>query len=208
MSSVLESPEVDMLPAERGRAETAGVEMYRWSLEQYQQMVEAGILGSEDRVELLEGVIVAKTTNNPAHSEVIEQLSERLIKLNLDDWSARIQLPIQSERSQPEPDLALVRKDRVRGRHPTGADTLLVIEVADSSLCIDREKSGIYARAGVPNYWIINIPDQRVETYGRLNSSTGEYEALLILHEGESLKLEFHSAVLFELPVRDLLATA
>ena len=118
MSSVLESPEVDMLPAERGRAETAGVEMYRWSLEQYQQMVEAGILGSEDRVELLEGVVVAKMTKNPAHSDVIEQLSERLIKLDLADWSARIQLPIQSERSQPEPDLALVRKDRM-GRSKT-----------------------------------------------------------------------------------------
>jgi Uma2 family endonuclease len=147
-------------------------------------------------------------TNNPAHAEVIEQLSGRLIKLDLAEWSVRIQLPIQTERSQPEPDLALVRKDRVRGRHPTGADTLLVIEVADSSPSIDREKSGIYARAGVPNYWIINIPDQRVETYCRLNSSTGEYEALLILHEGETLKLESNSVVLCDLSVRDLLANS
>jgi hypothetical protein len=60
MSAVLESPEVDTLPADLGRAATARVEMYRWSVEQYQQMVEAGILGSEDRVELLEGVVVAK----------------------------------------------------------------------------------------------------------------------------------------------------
>lgn len=160
--------------------------MYRWSVEQYQQMVEAGILGSEDRVELLEGVFVAKMTNSPAQTEVFEQLSGRLIKL----------------------DLALVRKDRVRGRHPTGTDTLLVIEVADTSLSIDREKSAIYARAGVPNYWIINIPDQRVETYCRLNSSTGEYEALLILHEGETLKLESNSVVLCDLSVRDLLANS
>ena len=208
MSAVLESPEIENSPAIFEDALRVRAELYRWTIEQYQCMVEQGVLTSEDRVELLEGLVVCKMTNNPRHSEVIEQLTDRLGQVVPAGWRVRVHLPIQSGRSQPEPDFSIVKINRVRGRHPSGADVLLVIEVADSSIAIDREKAAIYARAGIPAYWIINLPEMRVEAYDRVNPIAGEYESIQIHHEGELMSLRSPAGVYFELSVQDVLSNS
>ena len=190
-STLLEPPETETRLVKPARDEVVGGGLYHWSLEQFQEIVRRGILTSEDRVELLKGVVVKKMTNNPKHAEVIEQLTERLRILSPEGWRLRVQLPIQSGDNQPEPDFSITRKDRVRGCHPSGGDVLLVIEIADSSLSIDRKKAAIYAQAGIPHYWIINLPENQVEVYGVFNPATGEYTSIQIRREGESI--EFHS---------------
>lgn len=204
MPATLEAQEVEVTPAVRETG-TSQPELYRWSVEQYQRMVDAGVLGKADRVELLDGHVVSKMTNNPRHSGLIERLSDRLWRVLPPEWSLRVQLPIQSVRSQPEPDLAIVRRDRDHSRHPIGAETALVIEISDSTLPRDRSKAAIYAQAGVSAYWIVNANDMRVEVYSRVNIQSGEYESLLIHHEGDSIQFAAEPGLQIDIPVAELL---
>jgi Uma2 family endonuclease len=134
-------------------------------------MVEIGILTPEDRGELLEGWIVQKMTQHPLHATVLEYAQDVLRLLLPQGWRLREQKPMTTpEDSLPEPDLAIVRgpASRYERRHPGPADVALVVEVADTFLQEDRERKGrIYARARIPVYWIINLPDEQVEVYTR-----------------------------------------
>ena len=143
---------------------------YRLSVGEYHAMIRAGILTPEDRVELLDGYLVAKMPQNPPHSSTVGKLTEDLAPLVPAGWRLRVQLPITLTvgENEPEPDAALVRGDRraFDARNPTPADFGVLVEVADSSLVSDRRaKAILYAASGIPVYWIVNIPDSRVEVY-------------------------------------------
>ena len=132
-------------------------------------MIQAGILGEDDNVELLEGWIVPKMARNPAHDAMISMIMIDVLPPRLPKgWFCRGQSAITTTDSEPEPDIAVVRgtpRDYL-ARHPGPADMVLVIEVAESSLPRDRSHKGrIYAAASVPVYWIINLVDPQVEVY-------------------------------------------
>jgi Uma2 family endonuclease len=142
--------------------------LFRFTVEQYERMSETGILGPGDRVELLEGWIVEKMTHNPPHATALDLAQELLRGLLPAGWRLREQKPIRIPGSEPEPDLCVVRGPvkRYAHGHPTPADIALVVEVAESSLEDDRKyKGGIYARARIPVYWIINLEEAKVEVY-------------------------------------------
>jgi Uma2 family endonuclease len=140
----------------------------RFTVDEYHRMIEDGFFAEDERFELLEGWIVAKMTRKPPHDAVIELIHETLRGMLPVGWHIRAQSAITMADSEPEPDLAVVRgaiRDYM-GRHPGPADLALVVEVADSTLATDRDFKGrIYARAGIPVYWIVNLVDQRVEVY-------------------------------------------
>ena len=143
---------------------------YRLSVGEYHAMIRAGILTPEDRVELLDGYLVAKMPQNPPHSSTVGRLTEDLARLVPAGWRLRIQLPVTLTvgENEPEPDAALVRGDRraFDARNPAPTDFGVVFEVADSSLVFDRRaKAILYASSGLPIYWIVNIPDAQVEVY-------------------------------------------
>src|SRR5262249_46920413 len=136
--------------------------MARFSVARYQRMIEAGILTPDDKVELLENYVVLKMPRNPPHDSTIQHMLEKLFMPRPPGWSLRVQAALTLADSQPEPDFALVRGSAANysQRHPGPSDTGLVIEVAHSSLLRDqRDKARIYARAGIPCYWIINLID-------------------------------------------------
>jgi Uma2 family endonuclease len=141
---------------------------HRLSVEQYHQMIQAGILGENDRVELLEGWIISKMPHNPPHDATI-QLVQREIGTRLPGgWLLRIQSAITLGKSEPEPDLAVVRGPirRYLKSHPIPLDIGLLMEVAESSVQEDRDYKGpIYARAAIPVYWIVNIPEAQIEVH-------------------------------------------
>jgi Uma2 family endonuclease len=145
-----------------------GLPIWRISVAQYHAMAEAGILDADDPVELLEGYLVAKVTKSPAH-----RLAKRLVRLAIEallprGWYIESEDPVTTVDSEPEPDAVVVRgQDRdYATRHPGPGDVALVVEVADSSLHRDRTaKRRIYARAGIPVYWIVNLVDRRIEVY-------------------------------------------
>jgi hypothetical protein len=142
--------------------------LFQFTVQQYEHMAEAGILGSSDRVELLEGWIVKKMTQNPPHAVALDKTLDAIRAVLPTGWRTREQKPIHLAASMPEPDLVVIRGPigRYARRHPVAADIALVIEVADASLDDDRGfKQFIYAKAHLPTYWIVNIVDRQVEVY-------------------------------------------
>ena len=138
------------------------------SVERYHEMVQSGALGADDRIELLEGVLVEKMSKNPPHVFAAKALTRLLNRLVPQGWHVTSQDPVTLADSEPEPDLMVVRGDghEYLSRHPHGTEIGLVVEVADSSLRRDRGiKKRIYARAGIPVYWLIDLTSRTVEVY-------------------------------------------
>lgn len=147
----------------------------RMTIEQYHGLIAKGWFAANERFELLEGVVVEKMTKNPTHVIVNRRCEQVIARLLSPGWHIRSQDPITLSSSEPEPDLAIVRGqfEDYATRHPNGADVGLVIEVADASLVTDRFKAEIYAGAGIPWYWIVNIPGRVVELHAQ-PTTTGE----------------------------------
>ncbi len=139
----------------------------RFSVAQYRRLGELGMLTPEDKVELLEGWIVEKMNQRPVHGFLVGLLSEWFQSRLPGGYILRCQLPITTQRSEPEPDIAIVAgvHQDYRDRHPSGTDCRLVIEVADSTIERDRAKAAIYHSAGVEEYWIVNVGSQCIERY-------------------------------------------
>lgn len=135
------------------------IEIYPLALERYEQMVEAGILGPDDRVELLRGVLAAVTPEGVLHACAIQWLTHVLVTgVDPDVAAVRVQQPLHlaTVESSPEPDFAVVGPGLHRVHHPDTA--LLVIEISASSAARDLgEKARIYAEAGIPEYWVVDV---------------------------------------------------
>ncbi len=144
-------------------------QLFRWSTTKYNQLVEAGILSPEDRVELLDGQIVFMSPSKSRHAGFIDRLNNFLSPLLGKDYIIRVQNPVWlDEYSEPEPDIAVLnfKSSFYTDQHPQPEDIVLVVEISDTSLARDREiKIPLYARAGIPEYWIVNLIDNRVEQY-------------------------------------------
>ena len=140
--------------------------IWRLSVNQYHQMVCAGILTEEDPVELLAGWLVPKMPKNPPHRVATRLLRQALERVVPAGWYVDSQEPITTADSEPEPDVVVVRGEtrQYLDRHPGPQDVALIIEVADTTLQRDRVlKQRIYAAAGIPVYWIVNLLDNQLE---------------------------------------------
>lgn len=143
------------------------IQTKHWTRQEYDRLADAGIVSPDERVELLEGEIVTMPPQHGPHAASIGLADAALRKAFGPAYWIRIQLPlIVDPDSEPEPDLAVVLgspRDYVN-EHPRTA--LLVVEIADSTLGRDRAyKSPIYARAGIPEYWIVTLAERCVEVY-------------------------------------------
>lgn len=142
--------------------------IWRFSVAQYHQMIHLGILTDDDPVELLEGWIIQKMPKNPPHRAATKLTRTALEAIVPSGWYVDAQEPITLEDSEPEPDVVIVRGNTrdYLDRHPGSQDLALVIEISDSTLERDRtSKKRLYARAGIPVYWIVNLPEQKLEVY-------------------------------------------
>jgi Uma2 family endonuclease len=183
--------------------------MIRFSVDQYHMMIDHGILGPQNRVELLEGWIVGKMPHKPPHDGTIGRINRRLMRLLPDEWLLRVQSAITLRDSEPEPDLVVTRgpEEIYFKRHPMPGDIALVIEVADSSLIRDREvKIQIYARARIPLYWIVDISAALLHVYRlpRGGKSPG-YREHVQLDKSAMLPLVLGGVEVTQVSVRDLL---
>lgn len=162
-------------------------EIHRWTREEYDRIIESGVLGPERRVELVEGIIYDMTPQNSRHAAVIGRLNKVLAALYAEDCSVRVQTPLAlGDDSLPEPDFAVVPGDDFDylDAHPTTAQ--LVIEVADSSVYRGRElKASLYARSGIQEYWIVNLGEKTLEVF-REPSQDG-YLSKAVLRPSDSL---------------------
>ena len=136
---------------------------------EYHRLYEVGVLTEDDHVELIDGEIIKMFAIGPRHTACVDKLAELLRDRINKAAIVRVQNPVQlNEYSEPEPDIALLvrRDDFYSAGHPSPKDVLVAIEVADSSLASDRElKLPAYARAGIPEVWLVDLVNSRVEIH-------------------------------------------
>jgi Uma2 family endonuclease len=142
---------------------------YKISVEDYQKLGEAGVLGEDSRVELIEGELIQMTPIGARHAGTVSRLHDLLYEQIRDLALVWQQNPVTlPPGSEPQPDLMLLkhRADHYVDALPTAADVLLIIEVSDTSLEYDRgEKLRLYGSHGIGEYWIVDLPAQRFEVY-------------------------------------------
>jgi Uma2 family endonuclease len=154
---------------------------------EYDEIVAAGVFGN-DRVELLEGVVVSMSPNHPEHASPVQLLTEALVRALAGRAMVRGQLPlVASDDSEPEPDVAVVPVGDYSRQHPDAA--YLVIEVASSSLRKDRlVKAPLYAKSGFQEYWVVDVGARTIEVY---RGPSADGWAVVTRHgAGEAVHLE------------------
>ena len=152
----------------------SAVRTRRWTRVEYDKLIETGFLGPGDKIELLGGQLCVSEPQNNPHATAISLGLEAIRHALAPGWHVRVQLPIAlDDESEPEPDLAVVSGGpRDYADHPSRP--ALVVEVADSSLALDREHKGsLYARARLPEYWIVNLVDRVLEVHRESGPDAG-----------------------------------
>ena len=173
------------------------------NVDEYHQMSEIGIL-SEKGIELIHGEILEMSPTGTKHSACINRLNALLSKLIREKAVISVQNPLQiDDFSEPEPDVAVLkyRQDFYELQHPQPADTLLIVEVADSSVDYDREvKLPIYAAAGIPEFWLVDLNMRQIEAYEKPTNDL--YKIKEIFRVEEDIKI---SALDLNISVKDTL---
>ena len=151
------------------------LKLRRWSRAEYDQLISRGFFDEDDHVELLDGLMVVKEPQGSWHAATVSHIRGVLQRAFGVRFDVRTHAPIAlDDMSEPEPDIAVVKgraRDYLR-EHP--AKPVLLVEVADSSLAKDRlRKSGLYARAGIAEYWIVNAVDVVLEVYRQPERAAG-----------------------------------
>ncbi|HET7035945.1 MAG TPA: Uma2 family endonuclease [Thermomicrobiaceae bacterium] len=161
---------------------------YRFSVDDFQRMGEAGIFGEDDRVELLDGEIVAMNPIGVPHARCVDQLTEITVLALGGGAIVSIQNPIMlGPRDEPQPDVAVLRRvARQHPGHPLPSDVLLLIEVADRTLAYDRDvKLPRYVRAGIPETWVVDLPGRLITRYSEPTAES--YRVATIFRPGEAI---------------------
>ncbi len=138
------------------------------TVENYEKMIDIGIFDEDDRVELLDGVIIEMSPKKTRHANVNDEAAEFLIVAFAGRAVVRNQNPIVlDDFSEPKPDIAMAKTPRQNyaAAHPTAADILLVVEISDTTLAKDRRKAFNYARAGIAQYLLFNLNADEIEDY-------------------------------------------
>jgi Uma2 family endonuclease len=183
--------------------------LYRMTLEQYEAMVESGIFTERDKLQLINGILVAKVTQGDDHCVADDLCRNGLSAVTPRGWFVRSNKPILlPPDGAPEPDEAVIRgstRDYARGKKgkPGAADVALVVEIAQSSVAADREMIAVYGRAGIPVYWIINLVERQVEVYS--GPHAGGYAKCEVYGPGSIVPVVIDGHVVGQIAVDDLL---
>lgn len=197
------TPKVPRMPTEEG-------DLWRLSVDRYERMVVAGVITPDDRVELLEGILVNKMSKSPAHVLGTVLVNDAIRAALPAGWFVRAEQPIRLDDSEPEPDAAVIRgaaRDYTN-RHPIPAEVPLVVEVADSSLRRDREdKRRIYARNAIPVYWIVNVTDRLIDVFTDPSGPvfTPDYATTATYKPGDAVPVVLAGTTVGTVGVNDLL---
>jgi Uma2 family endonuclease len=166
------------------------VERWRFTVDDFQRMGEIGIFGPEPRVELIDGEIYRMNPIGPSHGGRVKRLMATFSSSLGSRVVVSVQDPLQIQpRRQPQPDIMLLkpRDDYYTISHPTAADVLLIIEVADTTLAYDRgAKAQIYAQAGLADYWIVDVTHQQLLVFRQ--PTDGVYRSVETLIAGDTIQ--------------------
>ena len=176
----------------------------RFSVDEYYKMIELGMLKDYEKAEIIDGELIQKMTIGDKHAAVVNKLTRLFVKNVSDDILVSVQNPLRlSDFNEPEPDLVLADLTKYDGnRHPRPEEVILLVEVSDSTLKYDRDfKIPLYAEAGIPEVWIINLPNNIIEIHQK--PSIGLYQLVKIFQSDEIANSEKLPDLL--IPVKDIL---
>jgi len=177
----------------------------RFTVDEVLRMVETGVLEESEPLELLDGELVVVTAQGPIHSSLTEVIRRALESVYGAGFHTRCHSPVDAAdpSNLPEPDVAVVRGQArdFLSRHPGAQDLVLVIEVARTSQALDREKAHLYARAGVPVNWLVDLTARQVEVYSEPGPA-GDYAERRTYREGDEVPVP---GTEISLPVNSLL---
>ena len=157
---------------------TASARPRRWKRIEYERLIDRGVFQPGERLELIGGRLLVREPQGGAHALGVELVAEALREVLGVTARIRVQLPIAlDEESEPEPDVSVVAGTLEDADPALPSRALLIVEVSDSSLTLDRtEKAGLYARAGIADYWILNLAERVLEVHREPTSeSTAPY---------------------------------
>lgn len=176
-TSVAVENEIEVEPARR-----------RFTVDEFQRMGEAGIFAPDERLELIDGEVIRMTPIGPWHMEAVFALEDYLRPLLGPEVRMSIQMPIRLPDSEPQPDVALLQRSKMRsGSLPAPSACLLVAEVSDSTVYFDRNRKRLdYAAAGIVEYWVLDLPGQMVVVH--LEPASGDYRTVLELRRGSAFR--------------------
>ncbi len=181
-------------------------DLWRMSVDQYHQMIDAGILTTDDRVELIEGWLVETLPKNPPHTATTDMIHYFLETMLPDGWIVRSQDSITLKDSEQEPDIALVKGIRREFfvRHPHPAEIALLIEVADSSLKFDKgRKKCMYATAGIPIYGVLSLAERQLYVYS--NPTNSDYQETVTYGENDEMPIVIDGEARGKLSLKSIL---
>ena len=163
----------------------------RFTVDEYYKLIDLGMLHDYEKAEIIDGELIRKMPIGDRHATVVDKLTRILVRNLPDEILVRVQNPIRlSDYNEPEPDFVLADLTKYDGnRHPRPSETLVVIEVSDSTLKYDRDtKLELYAEANIQEVWIVNLLKNIVEIHGDLND--GIYQTIKLFKLGEIAKSE------------------
>jgi Uma2 family endonuclease len=168
------------------------VKRRQFTLEQYHQMIEAGVLAEGGRVELIDGEILEMAAIGSRHSAQVNRLNRLFSNIfKADDLLVSVQNPVElGPRSEPEPDVVLLRwqADYYESGHPQATDVYLVVEVSDSTVDYDRDvKAPLYAKSGIVEYWLVNLTTEAIEVFR--HPTVNGYQSVALKGRGDSIAL-------------------
>jgi Uma2 family endonuclease len=178
------------------------------TLEEFERMVAAGVVPSRNRIHLINGYLVDKTTHNPQHAIAFQRCGREFGRVVPAGWHVRPALPIRlpGQDSEPEPDHCVARGtiDDYVERHPDPGEVALLVEVADTSLSEDRQyAANLYGPAGIPACWIVDVNGRRVEVY--TGPGPHGYSSSEVFAEGQSVPVVIGGQEVGRIAVGDLL---
>ena len=187
------------------KAESVEVNRRSFTVAEYERMGRFGIFSEDTRVELVCGEIIQMSPIGERHAARVDFLTQFITLRLRRSAIVRVQNPVQlDDYSEPQPDIAVLkpRDDFYNGAHPRPEDVLLVIEVSDTTLEYDRKlKVPLYARAGIPEAWVVNLPEERIEVYS--DPVGGEYQTFRSYKRGR--RLQSHTLAALRLSVSKVL---
>jgi len=139
----------------------------RWTRLEYERLIDRGVFREDERLELLEGLLVVKEPQGNSHAVAVDLVAAALRLAFGEGWLVRVHAPVAlGRRSRPEPDVAVVRGAPRDYLAAAPTDPALVVEISQTSLALDRaRKASVYARAGIADYWIVNLVEDVVEVH-------------------------------------------
>jgi hypothetical protein len=179
----------------------------QFTVAEYDQMVQAGVFTTNSRVELLEGWIVNKMSQNPPHRGTVSRVNRWLGRVLPMAWTLNCQCPITLSESEPEPDITIAHGEEsvYDGRHPNPKDIRVLMEVGDSTVMSDRRYKGeLYAKEKIAEFWLIDLVERKIEVHTKPRG--GKYQKKIVYAENENVPLILDGVKIADIPVTELMA--